>query len=104
MNRSVIVGLKTLDIRAKLPTLDTPERAIKKRVFTENEWSYLNSRSTAELHHRVRMGDHLIELLYRPEMLNMTQTQAHVISSNLRYQQDAIREIIKAREVHNEKS
>lgn len=96
--RNQIVSLQTLDLRGITPAIvDTPLRALKKRVFTEDEITYLNSRPTIELYHRIRMGDNLIKLLYRPEMLNMTQSRADAISSNLRYQQDFIKEIIKAR-------
>lgn len=95
-----VIGLSTLSIKATSPTLlDTPQRALKRRVFTEEEWGYLNSRPTVELYYRISQGDLLIRLLYRPEMLNMSQAKADMISSNLRYQQDAIREIIKSREV-----
>lgn len=94
----IVIGLKTLDLNAvTAPMLDTRLRPHRKRVFTEDEWNFLNTRPTAELQARVACGDTLIKLLYRPEMLNMTQRQADALSSNLRFQQDAIREIIKAR-------
>lgn len=93
-----IIGLKTLDLRSSLPKLiDTPLKASKKRVFTEDEWEFLNTRPTKELWFRIRRGDFLIRLLHSPEMLNMTPAQASMISSNLRFQQDAIMEIIKSR-------
>lgn len=93
-----IVNLNTLDLRGITPSLvDTRVRALKKRVFTDDQIRYLNSLSTKELLHRIIMGDVLISLLYHPEMLNMTQEKADMISSNLRFQQDFIREIIKGR-------
>lgn len=98
----MVVSLKTISLNTTMPTfMDTPQRAIKRRVFTEDEWRYLNTRSTKELLWRIRYGDTMIKLLYRPELINMTAKEADMLSSNLRYQQDAIREIIKTREVTN---
>lgn len=95
-----VINLRTLDLRGKVsgPALvDGAVRALKKRVFTEDEWNFLNTRSTADLQHRIRQGDIIIRMLYRPEMMNMSQARADEISSNLRFQQDEIREIIKKR-------
>ena len=99
-----VVGLKTLRVSGDasgLNYVDLAVRAHKKRVFTDDEWKYLQSRPTAELHYRIAQGDFLIALLARPEMLNMTPTSAAKIQSNLRFQQDAIREIITARSKSN---
>jgi hypothetical protein len=105
MPEDIIIGLRTLELVAVSPKfVDTPERAFKRRVFTDDEWRYLNSRPTAELHARIALGSRLISLMYRPELLNMDQRQAAQLSSNLRYQQDAIREIIKARNEVNDGS
>jgi hypothetical protein len=96
--KAQIIGLNTLSLRATSPTLlDTPQRALKRRVFTEDEWNFLNTRPTKELHYRIYKGDLLIDLLNRPEMMNMASQKAAEITSNLRYQQDAIREIIESR-------
>ena len=104
--KHVVVGLKTLELRGEVlrqaqdtgPSfLSTGLRPRKKRVFTEDEWRFLNSLPDEDLMARIGQGDRLIELLHRPEMLNMTQGLAAKVASNLRYQQDAIREIIKKR-------
>lgn len=96
--KAQVIGLNTLSLRATSPTLlDTPQRALKRRVFTEDEWNFLNSLPTAELYYRIGKGDQLIHLLSRPEMMNMDSQKAAMITSNLRYQQDAIREIIESR-------
>lgn len=102
MKEPVIVGLNTLDLRARAArpgpdVVDVAVRAHKKRVFTEDEWNFLNTCPTLDLQHRIRQGDLLIGLLSRPEMLNMTADRANEISSNLRFQQDAIGDIIKHR-------
>ena len=103
MKKGIVIGLKTIDVRAKtMPVVSAPQRAFKQRIFTEDEWNYLNTLPTRELRQRVEFGNLIIRLLYQPEMLNMTPRQADALSSNLRYQQDAIREIIKSREVQNE--
>lgn len=96
--KAQVVGLKTLDMRAQVPGFKSvPQRPHKKRVFTEDEWSFLNGLPTQELYWRIGQGRRLIGLLYRPEMLNMTRREADRISSNLRYQIEAIESIITAR-------
>ena len=97
--KPVVIGLKTLDMQMTTgPRLvDTAIRADKKRVFTEDEWKKLNKMSTAILKQKILTGDFLINILSRPEMMNMTPQQANMISSNLKFQQDAIREIIDSR-------
>lgn len=94
----IVIGLRTLELVSTTPSfVSTPQRADKKRVFTEDEWKYLNSLPTEELEHRIAYGNTLICMMYRPELLNMTSKQADALSSNLRYQQDAIRSIIAHR-------
>ena len=97
-----VVGLKTLKLHSQAIStgpafMNTPARAKKRRVFTEDEWRYLNTRPTMELSQRIAYGQQLIGLLYRPEMLNMTPQKAAMISSNLRYQIEAIQQIIDSR-------
>lgn len=101
--RDVVIGLKTIAMRgaAVQPVTSTPARPLKRRVFTDAQWSYLYTLSTDELKRRISQGLVLIGLLYRPEMLNMTQPQADMISSNLRYQIDAIQAIIDTRGSHD---
>lgn len=100
--KPVVVGLKTLDLKGVAvgtgPSwLDTGIRPNKKRVFTEDQWRFLNTRPDEDLLGRIKQGDFLISLLESPQMLNMTPKLAAMVASNLRYQQDAIREIIKKR-------
>jgi hypothetical protein len=100
-----VVGLQTLTLRGQVmavgsrpPVLvDTAVRAYKKRVFTDEQWAYLNTRSTVDLQHRIRQGFLLIWLLRRPEMMNMVKGEADRVSSNLCYQIEAICQIIKSR-------
>lgn len=97
-----VIGLRTLTLRGRAvstgPVLvDTAVRAFKRRVFTDEQWAYLNQQSTADLEHRIQQGNLLIGMLSRPEMMNMVKGEADRISSNLRYQQDAIRQIISSR-------
>jgi hypothetical protein len=98
MPEDIIIGLKTIELTATMPKfIDTPERAFKKRVFTEDEWRFLNTRPTAELEARLKLGEVWIALIYLPNNLNVNQAEAHALSSNIRFQQDAIREIIESR-------
>ena len=69
----------------------------KKRVFSEDEWSKLNTESTITLRGRIARGQLLIRLLNSPEMLNVTPSEADMLSSNLNYQIEAIRSIIDNR-------
>lgn len=93
-----VVLLKTIDLRGSAPkVVDTPIRSFKRRVFTEDQWKFLNTLSTKDLRKRWTRGGQLIGLLEHPAMMNMTQAQADMISSNLRYQRDAIMEIIEGR-------
>jgi len=92
------VGLKTLTLKATSPDIVSgPVRPHKKRVFTEDEYKFLNTRSTEDLFARVLQGRRLIELLHRPDMLNMTPKSAAYYSSNLKYQIDEIYVILKSR-------
>lgn len=95
MPKAQIVGLNTLKLQS---TINTVIRPHKKRVFTEDEWNFLNRQTTEDLKWRISQGDLIINLLKRPEMLNMTPAQAAMISSNLKFQQEAIREIIRSRQ------
>ncbi len=102
MAKAQIIGLKTLKLqsdvqRTGMDAISTAIRAHKKRVFTENEWEFLNSLPDNELVWRIEKGDMLIGLLHRPEMMNMNPKEANKISSNLKYQQDAIRSILTNR-------
>ena len=94
-----IVGLKTLDMRSNVAQMsrNTPIRALKKRVFTDDEWAFLNTCTDDDLRGRIQKGNMLIGILYRPEMMNMVPGEAARISSNLKYQQDAIRGILASR-------
>jgi hypothetical protein len=93
------VGLQTLDIRGTvaLKSQHTAIRANKKRVFTDDEWAFLNSRTDEDLMGRVKQGDNLIALLHSPQMMNIVPGEAPRVASNLRYQQDAILSILKSR-------
>lgn len=104
MAKNQVVGLHTLNLRGQVAgfgtgpvLLDTAVRAYKKRVFTDEQWAFLQQQSTADLQYRIGQGDLLIGLLSRPEMMNMVKGEADRIASNLRFQQDAIRQIIRAR-------
>lgn len=94
-----IVGLKTLDMRSNVAQMsrNTPIRALKKRVFTDDEWAFLNTCTDEDLRGRIQKGNMLIGILHRPEMMNMVPGESARISSNLRYQQEEIRSIIKNR-------
>lgn len=94
-----VVGLNTLFLHGSVPLAvnNSPKRPFMKHVFTEDEWSFLNTRSNKDLIKRIAKGDLLISLLHRPEMMNMVPNEASRISSNLLYQQDAIRSILKSR-------
>lgn len=99
---NIVIGLHTVELVSTTPSFtSTPKRADKMRVFTDDEWIYLNTLSIAELENRIRLGNNLIDMLYRPELLNMTSKQADALTSNLRYQQDAIRAIITQKETYN---
>ena len=100
--KAQVVGLKTLDVKAQAlkPGQDFTSAAIrawKKRVFTEDEWNFLNTLPTAELRNRIQTGHALIGILHRPEMMNMTPQLAAMVSSNLYFQIEAIQKIIDAR-------
>lgn len=89
------VGLKTLIIKESITSF--PHRPQKKRVFTDEEWAFLNSRTNEDLYGRIEQGNRLIELLGSPQILNMVKGEANYLSSNLRYQQDAIGSILIGR-------
>ncbi len=100
MAKNQIVGLRSLELRsvpASMGNTYSAIRPIKKRTFTEDEYKFLCSLSIEELLERITQGDTLIALLNRPEMMNMTPASANQISSNLKFQQDEIRKIIKAK-------
>lgn len=98
MSNNHVVGLKTLSMRSNLSSFTSNQiRPIKKRVFTEDEINFLKTRTVNDLETRIQRGNMIINLLYNPSMLNMTHEQADMISSNLRYQIDAIREIIRSK-------
>lgn len=92
MNQTI--GLKSVSIAGN-------KRATKKRVFTEDEYNFLKTRSIDDLKARIGRGYQLIGLMYNPAMLNMTQKQADAITSNLRYQIDEIQKIINNRSVYH---
>jgi len=77
--------------------VSAPARPKKKRVFTEDEYKFLESLPAADLLRRIRQGHHLIGLLEHPAMLNMTPREAARVSSNLRFQIDEITAIIRVR-------
>lgn len=95
-----VVGLNTLNLNTTGPGLNSsPFRPHKKRVFTEDEYKFLLTCTNEDLLRRIKQGRSLIEMLKRPEMLNMTPKSAAYYSSNLNYQIDEIRNIIKSRGV-----
>ena len=89
-----VVGLNTLSIRSEV---FAARRPVKKRVFTDDEWKFLNGRTNEDLLSRIERGRQLIALLHNPAMLNMTQGKAAATASNLHYQIDAIWSILNAR-------
>lgn len=89
------VKMKTLSLAAKV--VSTPQRAMQKRVFTDDQWMMLQGETIETLKKRIANGHFLIGLLYRPEMLNMTGPMADFVSSNLRYQIDEINRLIEAK-------
>lgn len=89
-----IIRLKTLDLQA---AISTPRPAYKRRVFSDQEWQYLNNLPTIELIRRVGWGQYLINLLHNPAILNITPAEGDKLSSNLKYQIEAINHIIKER-------
>lgn len=102
--KNQIVGLNTLNLRAERGSTvkSTAIRPHKKRVFSEAEYAYLHALDTEELYRRIAVGNQLIALLHRPEMMNMTAGKAAQTASNLRFQQDAIRQIIAGRNIIKE--
>jgi hypothetical protein len=91
-----VIQLKTVELRAVSP----PRRAQQSGgVFTEDEWTFLNSLPTEELLRRIGWGKSLIGLLHNPAMVNMTQKEASRRSSNLEYQIQAIMKIIEERKL-----
>lgn len=96
-----VIGLNTLKLSGTAvmasKVVSVPYPASKKRVFTDEQWQFLNTLSNQELFGRIGQGYHLIGLLYRPEMLNMNGPKADMVSSNLRFQIDAIWTILEAR-------
>lgn len=100
MPENVVIGLKTLRIhghRVSLQSSSTPIQPAKRRVFTEDEWNFLNSLPSSDLARRIRQGEFLIRLLHSPQMMNTTQKEADRLSSNLKYQIEAIQSIIDGR-------
>ena len=94
-----VIQLKTVNLQAKPVGMSDKSlsiRAMKKRVFTEDQWAMLNTQPDYDLRERIDRGDLIISLLYRPEM-NITKLKADEVSSNLRFQQDAIQKIIDFR-------
>lgn len=97
-----VVGLRTLTLRGTAPPsgpalFSGHQQPSKKRVFTDAEWAKLLVEDTPGLVRRILQGDYLIKLLHRPEMMNMTARHSATVASNLKYQQEAIASIIKAR-------
>lgn len=98
------IKLKTLDLQGRVVStgpsyMNTPNRPNKKRRFTEDEWRKLNSCTNEDLFLRIERGRSLIEFLHSPQMINMSQGEAARVASNLHYQIDAIREILRKRGV-----
>ena len=94
-----VVGLSTLKIRSEIVSI--PRTARGSKVFSDESWHKLNQMSTEELKSRIKKGNLIIGLMYRPEMSH-TKAEADKVSSNLRYQQDAIQKIIEGRrEIEN---
>lgn len=91
------IGLNTLRVHGKI--VSAGKRPDKKRVFSDDDWSKLNRMRNDELLRRINQGKHIITLLYRPEMMNMNNKQADMISGNLRFQIDDIWSILAARGV-----
>jgi len=102
MPKNQVVGLSTLRMNSSVPGFVSTEiRPLKKRVFTEDEINYLNTRSINDLRRRIETGRQLIGLLHRPDMLNMTQAHAAAISSNLKYQIETIQAIVDKKQLEN---
>lgn len=95
-----VVGLKSLKLNSQRG-VDVAQRAHKKRVFTEDEYNFLQTLSIGELKNRQNLGRNLIAILYNPAAMNMTPKQAAAVSSNLKFQIDAIQNIINAKELSN---
>lgn len=102
-NKNQIVGLNTLNLRSVVAPAgkNTRIRPTKKRVFTDDEVHYLNTLSDLELMGRIKQGYRLIDLLQRPEMMNMNKAKADATASNLRFQIDFIHQILKTRKEQN---
>jgi hypothetical protein len=81
-----VVQLKPLRVRSDIPRLSTE--------FTEEEWKKLNGFSDAELARRISQGWALIELLYNPELYNMTTSDAKMTQESLRRQIKEIEQIL----------
>jgi hypothetical protein len=89
-----VVQLETLRLRSDIPRLHSE--------FTEDEWVKLNGFSDAELARRISQGWALLELLYNPEIYNMTQADAKMTQDSLRRQIKEIENILITRtEVQN---
>jgi|SRR3972149_10717238 len=100
----VVIGLKAQNVRgeilgarAVMPWQDTATGSRDKRVFTEEEWAHLHRQTTDDLLKRIGHGKFLIQMLHSPQIINVTPKEADRLTSNLRYQIDAIWEIIRAR-------
>lgn len=94
-----VIGLNTLSIQPAVARIgkSTPLRPGKKPAFTDDEWRFLNQQTDQDLLNRIAQGDQLIRLVNNPSIMNMVPAEAARAVSNLRYQQDAIRDILKAR-------
>lgn len=101
----VVIGLNTLTMQSQVVStgprkVSAPQRPHKKRVFTEDEWRFLHTRTDEDLYRRIFRGDQLIQMISTPAMaesLGMRPQEANRLISNLKFQQDAIREIIRKR-------
>jgi len=97
-----VVGLKTLTLRSTA-YISTNQRPHKKRVFTDDQLTFLKSKSINDLEERIKKGRLIIRLLDNPAMLNMTPKSANYISSNLEFQIDVISEIIRQKKEKKER-
>ncbi len=94
MPEAQVIQLKTLRLRSDIPRFHSE--------FTEDEWVKLNGFSDAELARRISQGWALLELLYNPEIYNMTTADAKMTSESLRRQIKEIENILITRtEVQN---
>jgi len=91
--KNQVIGLRTLRLVSSVPSIPRTVKGVQ--VFDEAAWHKLNQMSTKELKSRIHKGD-ILKAVTSTDM-GSTKEQAGTISSNIKYQQDAIQKIIDAR-------